>query len=99
MILFICKNIIVLCYTELYCPYHMGAQKTRTETKNRSPFIDKLLHFLRRYWPLLLFALVYVIIFRKVFFSHLVPFPGDLLASWFFPYNSGGWVGYSPWTT
>ncbi|HSW97080.1 MAG TPA: YfhO family protein [Candidatus Saccharimonadales bacterium] len=31
--------------------------------------------------------------------SHLVPFPGDLLVSWFFPYNSGGWAGFSPWTT
>ncbi len=67
--------------------------------KKRSPFINKILIFLRHYWPAFVFALLYIFIFRKVFFSHLAPFPGDLLASWFFPYNSGGWVGYSPWTT
>jgi uncharacterized membrane protein YfhO len=26
-----------------------------------------------------------------------VPFPGDLLTSWFFPYKSGGWEGYNSW--
>src|SRR6266404_3377252 len=67
--------------------------------KKRSPFINKILIFLRYYWPTFVFVLLYIFIFRKVFFSHLAPFPGDLLVSWFFPYNSGGWQGYSPWTT
>lgn len=65
----------------------------------RSPFINKIFLFSYRYWPVFIFLLIYVFIFRKVFFSHLVLFPGDLLTSWFFPYNSGGWVGYSPWIT
>lgn len=45
------------------------------------------------------FIVIYLFIFRKIFFSQLVPFPGDLLAAWFFPYNSGGWNGYTPWIT
>jgi len=54
---------------------------------------------LRRYWPILVFILIYLFIFRKVFISKLVPFPGDLLTSWFFPYRAGGWEGYSSWIT
>src|SRR6185312_1197927 len=50
-------------------------------------------------WPLLIFIAIYLFIFRKVFFNGLAPFPGDLLTSWFFPYNAGGWVGYNPWIT
>ncbi len=28
-----------------------------------------------------------------------MPFPGDLLTAWFFPYNAGGWEGYNSWIT
>lgn len=59
----------------------------------------KTSNFFFNYWPAFVFILLYIVIFRKVFFSHLLPFPGDLLVSWFFPYNSGGWAGYSPWIT
>ena len=59
----------------------------------------KTSNFFFNYWPIFVFILLYIVIFRKVFFSHLLPFPGDLLVSWFFPYNSGGWTGYSPWIT
>ena len=69
------------------------------QTKRRAPFINKLLSFLKKFWPAFVFVIIYLFIFRKVFFSHLVPFPGDLLVSWFFPYSSGGWEGYSHWTT
>lgn len=77
----------------------MVAQKKSSSPKNRTPIKNKILLFLNRYWPLFVYILIYIFIFKKVFFSHLVPFPGDLLTSWFFPYNSGGWAGYSPWTT
>ncbi len=54
-------------------------------------------HF-KIFWPFLLFLLIFFGIFHKIFFG-LFPFPGDLLVSWFFPYNSGGWIGYSSWVT
>ncbi len=55
--------------------------------------------FLHRFWPTIVFISIYLFIFRKTFISGLVPFPGDLLTSWFFPYKAGGWEGYSPWIT
>ncbi len=54
---------------------------------------------IRRIWPFLLFAVIFIFVFRKVFFSGHVPFPGDLLVSWFFPYKAGGWEGFSEWIT
>lgn len=77
----------------------MNTEKKDTGTNKQSPFINKLSIFLRNYWPTFVFILLYLFIFRKFFISHLVPFPGDLLVSWFFPYSSGGWEGYSPWIT
>ncbi len=44
-------------------------------------------------------VLVFCGIFYKVFLFHLVPFPGDLLVSFFFPYNSGGWEGFNPFVS
>lgn len=35
----------------------------------------------------------------KVFIKGLYPVPGDLLVSFYFPWYSGGWQGYNPWTT
>lgn len=61
--------------------------------------MTRIIKFLQRYWPIIVFISIYLFIFRNVFFKKLVPFPGDLLASWFFPYNSGGWEGYSLWIT
>ena len=61
--------------------------------------MEKVKRFLYQAWPILIFLALYVFIFRKVFFSALVPFPGDLLTSWFFPYKAGGWEGFSPWIT
>ena len=55
--------------------------------------------FLRRYWPIGVFLVIYLFIFRNVFLHQLIPFPGELLVSWFFPYSSGGWEGYTPWVT
>jgi hypothetical protein len=77
----------------------MEAQKKSPNSKKRASFINELFVFFSNYWPVFVFILLYLFIFRKVFISHLLPFPGDLLVSWFFPYNSGGWSGYSPWIT
>jgi hypothetical protein len=54
--------------------------------------------YLKILWPFLTFLLIFFGIFHKIFIN-LFPFPGDLLVSFFFPYNSGGWTGYSSWIT
>lgn len=59
----------------------------------------KIKDFFYAFWPLFIFVFIYILIFYKVFFYNLYPFPGDLLVSWFSPYKSGGWEGYSPWIT
>ena len=38
-------------------------------------------------------------LFFKIITRGLYPIPGDLLVSFYFPYYSGGWEGYNPWTT
>lgn len=50
-----------------------------------------------KFWPFFIFFLVFLGVFHKVFFFGLIPFPSDLLVSWFFPYSSGGWEGFSSW--
>lgn len=54
---------------------------------------------MKKYWPVLVFLILIVGVFYKVFLYQIIPFPGDLLVSWFFPYKNGGWEGYSPWIT
>jgi len=54
--------------------------------------------YFKTLWPFLAFLLIFLGIFYKIFLG-LFPYPGDLLASWFYPYSSGGWIGYSPWIT
>lgn len=41
---------------------------------------------------------VNLLIFFKIFSAGLYPIPGDLLVSFYFPWYSGGWEGYNPWT-
>ena len=43
--------------------------------------------------------LVTCLIFFKIFLKGLYPIPADLLVSFYFPWYSGGWEGYNPWTT
>lgn len=52
-----------------------------------------------KFWVPILFAIIYSVIFYKVILYQIIPFPSDLLVARFFPYNSGGWEGYSSWTT
>lgn len=54
-----------------------------------------------KYWrrhlcPLVIITGVLVIIFRKFFFQGLLPIPYNILVGWYFPYNLGDWVGYTP---
>lgn len=53
----------------------------------------------KKNWSLLFICLVSLCIFFKLFTSRLLPVPGDLLVSFYFPWYSGGWEGYSSWTT
>lgn len=51
-----------------------------------------------------LFAVLFIflatcLIFFKIFLKGFYPVPGDLLVSFYFPWYSGGWEGYDPWTT
>jgi hypothetical protein len=55
---------------------------------------ENIISFAKRFYPVLVFFLVYLYIFRVVFFKGFVPYPSDLLVSYFFPYNSGGWEGF-----
>lgn len=47
----------------------------------------------------LVLLIVNIIIFWKFYFQGLLPFPGDLLVSFYFPWNSGGFLGFDQWTT
>ncbi len=46
-----------------------------------------------------MFAVANMVMFWPVYFKGLIPFPGDLLVSFFFPWSSGGFAGFDPWTT
>lgn len=51
-----------------------------------------------------IFSVIFILfitclIFFKIFLKGLYPIPGDLLVSFYFPWYSGGWEGYNPWTT
>lgn len=49
--------------------------------------------------PIVFIVFVTCLIFFKIFLRGLYPVPGDLLVSFYFPWYSGGWQGYNPWTT
>ena len=49
--------------------------------------------------PVVFIFLVTCLIFFKIFLKGLYPIPADLLVSFYFPWYSGGWEGYNPWTT
>lgn len=50
-------------------------------------------------FPTFFIFLVTCLIFFKIFTRGLFPIPGDLLVSFYFPWYSGYWEGYNPWTT
>lgn len=49
--------------------------------------------------PAVIIFFITCLIFFKIFLRGLYPIPGDLLVSFYFPWYSGGWEGYNPWTT
>ena len=55
--------------------------------------------FIAQILPLLFIFAVTCLIFFKIFLKGLYPVPGDLLVSFYFPWYSGSWEGYNPWTT
>ena len=48
--------------------------------------------------PVLIIFLVTCLMFFKIPLKGLYPIPGDLLVSFYFPWYSGSWEGYNPWT-
>lgn len=45
----------------------------------------------------LIVAIVFVgLLFRKILINELYPYPGNLLVSFYFPWQNGGWKGYDP---
>ena len=50
-------------------------------------------------WGVTAIFIITCLIFFKIFAKGLYPVPGDLLVSFYFPWYSGGWEGYNPWTT
>src|SRR3989338_10736825 len=55
--------------------------------------------FIAQILPLLFIFAVTCLIFFKIFLKGFYPVPGDLLVSFYFPWYSGSWEGYNPWTT
>lgn len=53
----------------------------------------------RIFLPTVIIFFITCLIFFKIFLKGLYPIPGDLLVSFYFPWYSGGWEGYNPWTT
>jgi len=54
---------------------------------------------LKKNWPLIFFLGANVALFWPLYIYKLLPFPGDLLVSFFFPWSGGGFAGFNPWTT
>lgn len=48
---------------------------------------------------ILIIFFVTCLMFFKIPLKGLYPVPADLLVSFYFPWYSGGWEGYNPWTT
>jgi len=53
---------------------------------------------MRKVFPILLFLILTLVLFYKVFLG-FYPYAGNLLVSFFFPWSGGGFEGYDSWTT
>ncbi|MCL4397674.1 YfhO family protein [Patescibacteria group bacterium] len=51
------------------------------------------------FWAILILLAANVALFWQFYFKGLLPFPGNLLVSYYFPWNGGGFAGFDPWTT
>lgn len=54
---------------------------------------------LNRLLPLLIISAFVGLIFRKSLLSQLYPYPGNLLVSFYFPWQNAGWDGYNSFTS
>lgn len=55
---------------------------------------------IKDHWvAILVFAIANIVMFWPMYFRGQIPFPADLLVSFFFPWKDGGFFGYNPWTT
>jgi len=63
--------------------------------------LTKLDYFCQRFLlkPITLILLFTLLVFRKIFTQGLIPVPGDLLVSFYFPWYNGGFAGYDSWTS
>lgn len=57
----------------------------------------------KKWFPIVAAILILVIaniaVFWQFYFKGLLPIPGDLLVSFFFPWSGGGFPGFDSWTT
>lgn len=61
--------------------------------------MSNILSLIKKVYPGVILLLSNVILFWQFYFRGLLPFPGDLLVSFYFPWNSGGFIGFDQWTT
>lgn len=54
--------------------------------------------FLEFWWVALVFLLAHLAQFWPFYWQHLLPFPGDMLVAFYFPWSGGGFAGFDPWT-
>lgn len=54
---------------------------------------------LKKFWPVVMIFIITCLIFLKIITRGQYPIPADLLVSFYYPFYSGGWDGYDPWTT
>lgn len=61
--------------------------------------LNKIVIFGRANWFLvLIFLLAHFSQFWPVYFQGFLPFPGDMLVAFYFPWSGGGFLGFDPWT-
>ncbi len=62
--------------------------------------LNKLKNFIKEHWvAIAVFVIANTVMFWPMYFKGLIPFPGDLLVSFFFPWKDGGFTGFNSWTT
>src|SRR5438128_2442726 len=63
--------------------------------------MKKLINVFSKPWIIacVFFLVLSGALFWKLYARGLLPFPGDLLVSYYFPWNSGGFLGFDRWTT
>lgn len=58
-----------------------------------------MIRIIEKYFVPIVILIITVLTFYKIVIHSQFPYPGDLLVSFNFPWYSGDWEGYNPWTT